>query len=210
MDTNASLKLVVEKLEKMFQIFNDKFYDGKLQTPVIAVNADNAGGALGWCSVQRCWKKEGTDGYHEINITAEYLTRPFKDVCATMLHELVHLWNIQNDVKDTSRGFSYHNKTFKLVAEEHGLLIDKDEKHGWTKTSLQEDTKTFIDTTWGTETGFELYRTGGLRTGTETAKGKSKSSSRKYVCPMCQTIIRATKEVNVRCGDCNVDFEEED
>lgn len=38
---------------------------------------------------------------------------------------------------------------------------------------------------------------------------KTKQSSRKYVCPMCGCIIRATKEVHVICGDCNVEFEEE-
>lgn len=38
---------------------------------------------------------------------------------------------------------------------------------------------------------------------------KTKQSTRKYVCPMCGTIIRATKEVHVVCGDCEVEFEEE-
>ena len=30
----------------------------------------------------------------------------------------------------------------------------------------------------------------------------------KYVCPKCGAIIRATKQVNVICGDCNVPFEQ--
>ncbi len=29
----------------------------------------------------------------------------------------------------------------------------------------------------------------------------------KYVCPVCGTIIRATRQVNVKCGDCDVAFE---
>ena len=36
------------------------------------------------------------------------------------------------------------------------------------------------------------------------------SSSRKYVCPCCGTIIRATKEVHVLCGECEVAFEEQE
>lgn len=41
-------------------------------------------------------------------------------------------------------------------------------------------------------------------------KGKkaSKQSSRKYVCPCCGLIIRATKEVRVECIDCGMEFEE--
>lgn len=45
-----------------------------------------------------------------------------------------------------------------------------------------------------------------------TVKGgskKSKNRSIKYVCPCCGTIIRATREVNVICGDCNEPFERE-
>lgn len=34
-------------------------------------------------------------------------------------------------------------------------------------------------------------------------------NSIKYVCPECGAIIRATKEVNVVCGDCDVPFERE-
>lgn len=35
------------------------------------------------------------------------------------------------------------------------------------------------------------------------------SSSRKYVCPCCGAIIRATKEVHVICAECDVEFQEE-
>ncbi len=46
---------------------------------------------------------------------------------------------------------------------------------------------------------------------TTTIKGgrqTSKNRSIKYVCPQCSAIIRATKKVNVVCGDCNVAFEQ--
>lgn len=38
---------------------------------------------------------------------------------------------------------------------------------------------------------------------------KTEKEARKYVCPVCGCIIRATKEVHIICGDCNVEFEEE-
>ena len=38
-------------------------------------------------------------------------------------------------------------------------------------------------------------------------RSTSKNRSIKYVCPKCGAIIRATKQVNVVCGDCNVPFE---
>ena len=45
---------------------------------------------------------------------------------------------------------------------------------------------------------------------TTTIKGgrsTSKNRSIKYVCPKCGASIRATKLVNVVCGDCDVAFE---
>ena len=45
---------------------------------------------------------------------------------------------------------------------------------------------------------------------TTTIKGgrqTSKNRSIKYVCPQYEAIIRATRQVNVVCGDCNVPFE---
>ena len=52
-----------------------------------------------------------------------------------------------------------------------------------------------------------------VRPRTNPLKGSRKgggSSSRKYVCPCCGTIIRATKEVHVLCGECEVAFEEQE
>jgi len=48
-------------------------------------------------------------------------------------------------------------------------------------------------------------------TTTTTKGGRSTSRNRsiKYVCPKCGAIIRATKLVNVVCGDCNVHYDVE-
>lgn len=205
-----SLKVIIQKLEDLFDQFNNRFYDGQVQKPVIAVSPDTTKGAYGWCTTWKAWKEKTENeeeqndalGYYEINLCAEHLARPFTEVCATLLHEMVHLWNLQNEVQDTSRGGTYHNKKFKQVAEEHGLIIDQHPKYGWTLTSLNEEAKEFIEKM--NEKGFGIYRSK-----LPKIKASKSSSSRKYVCPCCGLIIRATKEVNVICGDCNVEFEEE-
>lgn len=184
----TSLKPVIEKLENLFSKFNEKFYNGELQTPVITVSPDTTKGAYGWCTAWKAWsvgeQKKVTDlatltkealeamkkddGFYEINICAEHLARPFEQVAETLLHEMVHLYNLQIGVQDTSRGGTYHNKKYKEAAELHRKSLPK-----------------------------------------IPGAAKTKQSSRKYVCPVCGCIIRATKEVHVICGDCNVEFEEE-
>lgn len=187
----TSLKPVIEKLESLFSKFNEKFYNNELQTPVITVSPDTTKGAYGWCTAWKAWtvgeqkkiadlstltkedleamKKD--DGFYEINICAEHLARPFEQVAETLLHEMVHLYNLQIGVQDTSRGGTYHNKKYKEAAEKHGLTVEKDAK--------------------------------------SPVRRKPNNQAGKYVCPVCGCIIRATKEVHVICGDCNVEFEEE-
>lgn len=172
--------------------------------PVIAVSPDTTSGAYGWCTTWKAWKSKDDEskdgGFYEINMCAEHLTRPFEEVCGTLLHEMVHLDNIGKEIKDTSRNGTYHNKRFKETAEQHGLSIDRDSKYGWTITKLNDDAKAFVATLDGS--AFQLFR--------EKAPRLSKagsSSSRKYVYPCCGLIVRATKEVRVICGDCGVELE---
>ena len=189
-----SLKPVIEKLESLFSKFNKTFYDNELEKPVITVSPDTTKGAYGWCTSWKAWRNEGQEddgGYYEINICAEYLSRPFGEVAETLLQEMVHLYNLQIGVQDTSRGGTYHNKKFKEAAEQHGLYAEPSGKYGYTNTSLNDIAKAFIEKM--TDKKFELFRKP-----LPKIEGQSKSSSsRKYVCPECGAIIRATKEVHV-------------
>ena len=201
----VSLKPVIDELETLFSKFNKAFFEGKLEKPVITVSPDHTRGAYGWCTGWKAWQdgtKEG--GYYEINLCAEYLNRPFEETCGTLLHEMVHLYNLQVGVQDTSRGGTYHNKKYKTAAEQHGLNVECDSKYGWTKTSLNDEAKAFVDSF--SDKKFELHRKSFPKI---PGAAKTKQSTRKYVCPVCGCIIRATKEVHVICGDCNVEFEEE-
>lgn len=207
MQKEISLHPVIGKLEKLFSSFNSKFYNGELEKPVITVSPDTTKGAYGWCTSWKAWTNkadgEPNEGYYEINICAEHLSRPFEDIAETLLHEMVHLYNLQQGVQDTSRNGTYHNKKFKDAAEQHGLIAENAGKYGFTDTKLNSEAEAFIKSM--EDKKFELFRKS-----LPKVKGQSKSSSsRKYVCPVCGCIIRATKEVHVICGECEVEFEEE-
>ena len=57
------------------------------------------------------------EGFYEINLCAKHLARPFGHVAETLSHEMVHLYNLQVGVQDTSRSGTYHNKKYKEAAE---------------------------------------------------------------------------------------------
>ena len=215
---DQSLTPVIGKLEKLFSMLNQQFFNDDLQTPIITVSPDTTKGAYGWCTSWRAWtdkapealadmtaeevKAAESDGYYEINICAEHIARSFTDIVETLLHEMTHLYNLQIGVQDTSRGGFYHNKHFADAAESHGLTVEKTAKYGYSKTSLNAEAQAFVQGLG--DTRFELYRRPTIK-----ARGNKKNQgSRKYVCPCCGTIIRATREVNVICGDCNTPFEQ--
>jgi len=206
------ISAIVKKAEALFDLFNEHFYNGELTRPAITLSPDGGRGAYGWCSVNEIWKT-GDDTHREINLCAEYLDRPMPEVCGTMLHEMAHLYNIQQDITDVSNNGYYHNKQFKDTAETHGLIIEKHDKYGWTITTLTEETAVWLAEALGDETiNAARLPEGGKARGTGSGKagtGKSKNRSIKYVCSECGTIIRATREVNVVCGDCDVPFERE-
>ena len=205
-----TLTNAIENLEELFLVLNERYFNCELVKPVITISPNTEKvNCYGRCTTYKAWKeKDGGDGYFEINIVAEHLARPFHDVAGTMLHEMVHLYNIQNGVKDTSRAGTYHNKKFKDSAESHGLNVAKDEKYGWCITTLndeaREEVTNFMD--FINEESFSIYREEAPK---PEKKAGSKSSSRKYVCPCCGMIIRATKEVKVICAECDVLLEEE-
>lgn len=211
-----SIRKTVEQLETLFEQLNSRFFGNELSRPVIAlVYNQTRRKSYGWCTTWKPWKKPGdSDGEYEINICPEYLTRPIEEVCGTLMHEMVHLLNIKNGIKDVSRNGTYHNKKFKDTAEQHGLIIERDENIGWSITSLNEEAKEFCKTLNIVE--FDIVRIKLTKDGEEKPKPpkKPKKPKNKLICPSCQNEVSSKRSLNIICDDCHVkykkDMEEED
>lgn len=196
------------QLEKMFRELNKHYYNGELPEPIITLKKTPS--AYGHNT------DEGQEQRYEINISTATLDRPIENTTATLLHEMAHLYNLLCGIRDTSsQNGAYHNKRFKATAEAHGLIIGHHEKYGWTITSPSEELLDFIifqgwqdiqmteGLTWADMcgTGTASKGPGNNQTGASRPP-KAKSSTRRWVCPKCGTIIRSTKEVRVICADC--------
>lgn len=198
-------------LEKIFRALNTQFFAGEeVQEPIITIQ--NTPNAYGHVTVGKTWSVKD-EHRHELNIGAGTLNRPIENICATMLHEMVHLYNIEHGVQDCSRGGTYHNKKFKEEAERRGLIIEHHDKYGWTITSpadalleyILEQGWTEIDINRGTLGTRGATGTGAPQGGTQAGADKApkpKSSTRKLQCPKCRCSVRATKTVRIMCMDC--------
>lgn len=197
----ANIKTAINELHKAFHKLNKELFNGELPEPAILIqNQGNRKNVLGWCSVAEIWVDSEKKKRHEINICAEHLNRHMLAVLSTLLHEMVHLYNLTNGITDVSRNGTYHNKNFKKQGEIRGLIVEHDPNLGWSITKIHPSLVKQIYTYGIDESAFSLARM-------SEKKDKKKSSLRKYVCPECNTSIKATKEVNIICGDCNCHYE---
>ena len=193
-------------LEKIFRALNTNYFDGQLEEPIITIQSTPR--AYGHVTVAKSWSKANGETRHELNIGAGTLDRPIEEVVATMQHEMVHLYCLANDIKDTSRGGAYHNKRFKAEAEKRDLQISYDSRIGWSITQPTDALIEFIlEQGWSEimmnrSEGYFIRGTGGTGGQGGAPYTPKPSNVRKYQCPCCHNSVRATKEVNLICADC--------
>ena len=205
----SSIKEIITTLEDIFDKANAKFYDGKVIRPVITVQTASRG-VLGWCSCNRIWNNEETnEEAYEINIVAEHLTRSINEVVGTMLHEMVHLHNLQNGIKDCT-AVQYHNKHFRDSALEHGLklMVEKaDVNKGYSYTELNDEGLAFVKE-MGWE-DFKINRTAKVDKTPTTKVDKTPKKTHKtytFVCDCGTKIRHKDKELKITCGVCKSGF----
>jgi len=180
-----------------FNKLNDTYFGGELEKVIITLEEGYKKGAYGWIRTVRDWKQGKEERYH-INISSDYLDRNINDIVATLLHEMCHLYALQNDIKDTSRSGIYHNKRFAEIAKGHGLEVAEESNIGY-RTFCSEGLKQWCkDNCPITE-----IRVCKKKESKKGGEGKAKQSSRKYICPCCGLIVRATKECHIKCMECN-------
>ena len=205
----TSYNRVAGYLNKIFDLLNAEFFEGALSRPTITIQSTPK--AYGHFSLREDTWISKIGATHEINIGAGTLSRPIENVVATLLHEMVHYWNDKNGIKDASRGNTYHNKNFKVKAEECDLIVEHHDTYGWSITSPSDALLEFCVENNLTE--IRLNRNdvmsiavgvSGTHAGTFTGTaGRKPSSTRKYICPCCGMSVRATKAVNIACMDCD-------
>lgn len=199
------------ELEKIFRLVNTDFFNNELPTPIITVIPTAR--AYAHYTPWNSWECKD-EHKREINISSAYLDRPLENIVASLIHECVHMYNdcVINE-QDTSNKGVYHNKVFKREAENHGLIVSRSDRYGWSHTEPSDE---LIE--WILEhdelRDIELCRVMTpsfvpVGTGKKTGNGDgiqiiptSNNHHRKYICPTCGNSCRATKQLNLICGDC--------
>lgn len=214
--TNNAMSEIVKTLEDIFDKLNHHYFEGKLPRPVITVQSTPS--AYGHCSVKKIWRDSESEGQYEVNMGAEYINRPIESTCATLCHEMVHLYCLENGIADTCQNGRYHNKKFKEEAEKRDLYIEYNRTIGWSVTAPTEAFKNALED-MGITCSITIARAlpammasigriGGAGAADNGGDEKKRAKSWKYICPCCGQMVRSTNEkLNLICGDCDEKME---
>lgn len=214
MKQTTNMARVIGEIQRIARKINEDWFDGELPIEECVWTVQSTPKAYAHFTPYLSYRvhdKEGERGAVEINLGAGTLDRQIFECCASLIHEMTHWYNWLHDVKDVSRGGSYHNRRFKTEAEKHGIQIEYDERIGWSITTATEE---LIE--WCIENSLEDFRLGrnewttflpggGAKAGNSgpaPTVTKKKGNSIKMICPCCGNIARVTKKTNLICGDC--------
>ena len=180
------------ELEKIFHFLNNEYFDSELTPPVFRIEEKGYHGTF----VSHAIISNGKQHSYEYVIPVYLLNENIYEVVGTIAHLMVHHYGFVHDLKFGSNNDHYHNKRFAKKAREVGLEVKKSNSiRGYeTKSSdelIQRCKDVGISKKWGSR---------------YTIAGHKSSSTRKYICPCCGNSFRATKNINVLCMDCGVQF----
>jgi len=145
-------------------------------------------------------------------ISGEGLRRGAQAVLATMLHEAAHALAAVRGIQDTSRQGRYHNRKFKTQAEELGIIVEHDDKTGWSATTLPGHTAARYAAQIGAlEAAITLWRHDEHHTpGGTNGTARRNSNLIAAICPCGRSIRVAASTLAaapITCQACDGSFE---
>jgi len=202
------MKDIIDQLQKAYDSLNQLFAS---QFPrcvlTLQSNKDTKRkDVLGYCTTQKVWvnKNDESKNTYEIALTSEYLNRDYFDIMETLLHEMVHVFNLYSGVTDCSvRG--KHNERYKVIAESIGLIVEEAPRIGFAVTSLSDELKTIVDELEIDRSVFNMYR----YVPPKEKKTRVIKPIYKYSCPNCGEQIKSNSTgLLIECKNCEAEYDE--
>jgi predicted SprT family Zn-dependent metalloprotease len=192
--------------DALFAHFNNRLFGGKLRPCIL--NFSRAAKAYGFFAPER-WS-DGEDKRHEISINPGTLKlRTPREVCSTLVHEMVHLWQADNG-KPGKRG--YHNQQWADMMVFVGLMPSDTGAPGGNPTGTRM-THYIIDGGAYDRAFAEIA--GATFPWTCIAEPKAASKARNkvaYECPGCGAKVWGKSNMRIQCIEldiCDVMIEQE-
>jgi hypothetical protein len=189
----------------MYDHFNEALFGGQL--PHVILNFSRKAHTLGFFAPER-WDN-GRKVTHEISLNPSYLReREPRDVAATLVHEMVHLWQSEHG---TPSRVGYHNSEWAEKMDEVGLVPSSTGEPGGARVGQKMShyiapggsfARAYVSLPKAARLPWQCGEPGEGR----GRRGASPKNKVKYTCPECGVNAWGKPELNLRCGDCDKKF----
>lgn len=193
-------------LQAAYDFFNAKFFDSRLPKVFFTIDWHNKK-SNGYFCPHKLVNKEDAEAKAKASVIAlnpDYLARDVYEVLATLVHEMCHVWEFEEFIKDPYKLTSYHSKRFEKRLSECNLkAVINNKSRSSCSTVIPDDGifKGIADEYLKTKEFLSIAST----KGDKKAKAKNKT---KYVCTGCETNVWGKAGLNLHCNECDMDFEE--
>lgn len=116
------MQVSVNQLEEWFSLYNKRYFNGELPTPVLAVgNSRTRLGSMSWRTRRRLFSRT-TDGYTiRISNRFDLSEEQFQDI---LLHEMIHLCIVFKKIKDSSaHGIEFQRMMKSINADGRNITV---------------------------------------------------------------------------------------
>lgn len=120
----------IEKLNLLYDKLNDLYFGGELIKADISISDSKRG------------KKHCATSYDPLTESAGivvHMTDDETQLAVDLCHNMVHLFCMVNDIKETCQKGRYHNGAFHTEAEARDLHVIYDSANGWATTEATEN-----------------------------------------------------------------------
>jgi hypothetical protein len=185
-DTRHSTE--IKRYEEIFMDINELKFGGKLPLPRILLTKTSSDGKF------ICDEIIKTDNGFQLTfeLNEEDCFGNTKNAVYSLFHNMVHMYNFLNGIKDTCNNGIYHNDGFGQAVISHGGFVEK-YSYGYKISGLDQHIKDRIYR-------YNINYNCGEKYSNQKKK-KQKSSSRTYIDKQTGESIRATKEHTLFCLD---------
>ena len=196
---SPSVTSAILELERVYTHFAPRLELQDAPRPVVMIqSAGRRKNMLGWMAPEIWQQAHGKGQLNEITVVAEYLSRGPEAAAETMLHEMCHHSNALKGVRDCNSA-QYHNKKFKDVAEQLGLVVEKMGNKGYAKTALGPELLKEVKALKLDPEAFAVFRL-------LTEREKQPTKMKKWECGC--TIVRCATDLEATCNACGETFEQ--